>query len=77
MGRVGERLELHRLRRVHFFSEAKQVEGRVRADLVIHTCRKGAIEHRTKSQSENALTTQLFPSQHKLGDFFSIASRFG
>lgn len=33
---VRERLEVHRLGGVHLLAEAQQVEGRVRADLVLH-----------------------------------------
>lgn len=34
-----ERLELHGLARVHLLAESQKVEGRVRADLVLHTCK--------------------------------------
>lgn len=34
---VRERLEVHRLVGVHFLAEAKQMEGGVRANFVLHT----------------------------------------
>lgn len=37
---VGEGLEVHGLVGVHFFPEAEQVEGGVRADLILHACNK-------------------------------------
>lgn len=34
-----ECLELHGFARVHLLAESQKVEGRVRADLILHTCK--------------------------------------
>lgn len=39
---VRESLELHSLAGVHFFAESKEMEGGIRADLILHTCKKGS-----------------------------------